>query len=93
MFSSVFVILAFLLSLGFSGILAAALITYIRRTWQLMRSEGDGSIQHRILDGVDQLHARMDFLQERMERMEQALQENDDPSRLPSGGRENPNQG
>jgi len=90
MFSSVFVILAFLLSLGFSGILAAALITYIRRTWQLMRSEGDGSIQYRILDGVDQLHTRMDFLQERME---QALQENDDPSRLPSGGRENPNQG
>ncbi len=88
MFSSVFVILAFLLSLGFSGILAAALITYIRRTWQLMRSEGDGSIQHRILDGVDQLHARIDFMQERMERMEKALQEKEDLSRLPPGGSE-----
>ena len=86
MFSSVFVILAFLLSLAFSGILVAALLTYIRRTWQLIRGESDGSIQHRILDGVDQLHVRMDLLQEGMERLERGLQAGDDPPILPSQG-------
>lgn len=86
MFSSVFIVLAFLLSLGFSGILAVALLTYIRRTWQLMQGERDGSIQHRILDGVDQLHVRMDLLQERLEHLEKALQDGDDTLELPPGG-------
>ena len=83
MFSSVFVVLALILSIGFSGILAVALLTYIRRTWQLIRGESDGSIQHRILDGVDQIHARMDFLQERMKRLEKALQDGDARLGLP----------
>lgn len=85
MFSSVFVILAFLVSLGFSGIIAVALFTYIRRTWQVMRSEREGSIHHRILDGLDQIHIRMDFLQERMESLEKSLREAAPPPELPGG--------
>lgn len=68
-----FVILMFLLSAAFSGLLGVALITYVRRTWQLIRAESDDSVQRRILDGIDQLHARMDLVSDRLDRVEGLL--------------------
>jgi hypothetical protein len=71
--TGIFVILAFLLSISFSGLVAFALITYIRRTWQVIRSEEVGSIQYRIVDELEQIRTQNYLLAERLERMEGAL--------------------
>jgi hypothetical protein len=62
-----------LLSAAFSALLGVSLITYVRRTWQLIRAESDDSIQHQILDGIDQLQTRMDLVSERLDRVEGLL--------------------
>ncbi len=68
-----FFTLMFFLSLAFSGIVGVALLTYVRRTWQLIRAESDHSIQHQILDGIDQLQTRLDLISERMDGLEGLL--------------------
>lgn len=70
---SLIVVLMFIVSLAFSGLVCAALITYVRRTWQLIRSESDQSMQYRILDGIDQLQTRLDVLTERVDGLERRL--------------------
>ena len=66
-------VLAWVLSVGFSVLVAAGIITYIRRTLQLMRAEQDGSPQERMLDGIDHVQTQLYLLSERMERMERHL--------------------
>jgi hypothetical protein len=84
---------AFALSLGFSGLVAVALISYIRRTWQTIRSESDHSIDHQILDGIDQIQTRLDLLAERMDGMERALLPGPSRQELSEGqGEANPQQ-
>ena len=68
-----FFILMFILSIAFSGLVGVALLTYVRRTWQLIRAESDRSIQHRILDGIDQLQTRMDLLSDRLDGLDGSL--------------------
>lgn len=89
------VLLAFLVSVAFSGLVGIALITYVRRTWQLIRAESDHSIQHRILDGIDQLQTRLDLLSERMGEVERSLppgpsQEETRNGEAPPGPHESP---
>lgn len=66
-------ILMFIMSVAFSGLVGVALLTYVRRTWQLIRAESDQSIQHQILDGIDQLQTRMDLVSERLDGLERTL--------------------
>ena len=66
-------ILMFILSVAFSGLVGVALLTYVRRTWQLIRAESDRSIQHQILDGIDQIQTRMDLVSGRLKGLERAL--------------------
>ena len=68
-----FFILMFILSIAFSGLVGVALLTYVRRTWQLIRAESDRSVQHQILDGIDQLQTRMDLLSDRLDGLEGSL--------------------
>ena len=68
-----FFILMFIMSVAFSGLVGVALLTYVRRTWQLIRAESDHSPQHQILDGIDQLQTRMDLVSERLDGLERAL--------------------
>mgnify|MGYP001028028814 CR=1 FL=1 len=73
------------ISVAFSGLVGVALFTYIRRTWQLIHADQDGSVHRRILDGVDEIQMRMDLLAERMDRMEaEHLGDGLDPGLLPS---------
>ncbi len=69
--------------LGLTVLGAAALITYIRRTSQLRRSEEDGSVQVQMLDELQQLGIQLSLLNERMERIEHRLPIGDELPALP----------
>ena len=86
MITSGFMVVAMLLSLGFSGLVAFALFTYIRRTWQVIRSEEMDSVQFRILDELDQLRTQNHALVERLERIEGSLQARLGPGSEDEGG-------
>ncbi|NNF12283.1 MAG: hypothetical protein HKN72_03625 [Gemmatimonadetes bacterium] len=60
-------------SIAFSAVVGFAAITYIRRTWQLMRAEDDGSAQDRLLDGMDHLENQMHLVAERLRGLEGRL--------------------
>ena len=66
-------IVMWVVSLAFSVVVGAAALTYIRRTWQLIRSDADGSAQERILDGVDHLETQMHLVAERLGALESRL--------------------
>ena len=53
-------------SVTFGVIAAAAMVTYVRRTWQLTRADEDGSNLEQILDGIERLETRLDLLGERL---------------------------
>ena len=76
-------ILSAVLGTLFTLLLGGALLTYIRRTLQVIRAERDGSIHHRILDELDQLRIVESMNVERLDRIE-ALLEGQVPS-LPPG--------
>lgn len=91
MFAGGISLLMALLGFGFMGLLGGALFTYIRRTWQVIRSEEVGSIHFRILDELDQLSTQSLILSERLDRIEKGLPglgdrygANPDPRGLPS---------
>ena len=60
-----------LASVVFGVIVAAAMVTYVRRTWQLMRADEDGSKHDRILDGIDRMETRLEAMSERLARLEE----------------------
>ncbi len=78
-------IVMWVVSLAFSVVVGAAALTYIRRTWQLIRSDADGSAQDRILDGVDHLETQMHLVAERLGALEGRLAELDERLGGPTG--------
>lgn len=68
----VFVVM-WVVSIAFSALIGAAAITYIRRTWQLIRSDSDLSTTDRLLDGVDHLENQMHLVAERLGSLEERL--------------------
>ena len=74
-------VLAWILSIGFTLLIGAGVITYIRRTWQLIRADSDGSAQERILDGVDQLQSQLYAISDRLDRLESRLEPADSARR------------
>ncbi len=56
-----------------SLLIGAALITYIRRTWQQIRLDSDGSTHDRILDALDQVQIQLYSMSERLEGLERRL--------------------
>lgn len=69
-------------SIAFSAVIGLAAITYIRRTWQQIRAEADGSAHDRLLDGIDHLENQMHLVAERLSSLERQLAELD--GRLPA---------
>jgi hypothetical protein len=78
-------IVAWVMSIGLMVLVAAGVVTYIRRTWQQIASHTDESVEDRILDGLDQLQTQLYMLSERLERIERRLGEGegDGAHRLP----------
>lgn len=63
---NVFMVVVWLASAGMSLVIAVALITWVVRTWQLMKGESSGSSSDQILDGIDQLRLQVDAMSERL---------------------------
>lgn len=82
--SYVFVI-AWVASVVFTILIGAGIITYIRRTWQLMRAAEDGSSQDQVLDTLDQIQTQLYSVSERLGRLEHRLDSGDEQQRLSSG--------
>ena len=59
-------VLMLIMGVALSGLVGVAPPTHIGRIWPLIRAYSDHSIQHQILDGVDQLQTRLDLLSERL---------------------------
>ncbi len=72
--SPFFVITACGVSLVFTALVGVGLVTFVRRTWQLVRSGEDQSTQAQILDGLDQVQTRLYSMSERLGRLEQRLE-------------------
>lgn len=70
--NAIFFIIWFV-SFAMSVIIGAAAITYIRRTWQLIRSENDDPTSDRLLDGIDRLETQLFSMSERLARMEERM--------------------
>lgn len=62
-----------LISLVAWGGVGFALYLWIRKTLLQIRSEGEGSIHHRILDEVEQVRMEMAILGDRLHRMEERM--------------------
>ena len=71
--NSFFFAFMFALSAAFTGLLGVALLTYVTRTWQLIRGERDESTQQRLLDGIDHVQDRITLVNERLARLEERL--------------------
>jgi hypothetical protein len=81
-----------LMGFAFMGLLGGALFTYIRRTWQVIRSEQVGSVHSHILDELDKLSTQSSIVSERLNRIEgslaglgEASEGHRAPGRFPSG--------
>jgi hypothetical protein len=59
-------------SIVFGVIAAAAMATYIRRTWQLIRADEGGSKLDQVLDGLDRIETRLHAMSARLSSAEQA---------------------
>lgn len=70
--SFIFIVL-WVLSGIFSVIAAAGILTYVMRTWQLIRAEGEGSVQSQLLDSMEQVQTQLYSMSERLERLEGRL--------------------
>lgn len=64
-------VLLWLGSIALGCIAAAAMVTYVRRTWQLIHFDEEGSSQQRILDGIDQVQTQLQAMSERLEKLEE----------------------
>ena len=74
---NLFFLLAWILSAAFTVLIGAGIVTYLRRTWQLIRAEGEGSWQSQLLDSIDQVQTQLYSMSERLERLEQRLSPGD----------------
>jgi uncharacterized protein YlxW (UPF0749 family) len=84
--SFVFVI-AWIFSVLFTILIGAGIITYVRRTWQLMQAGEDGSSQDQLLDSLDQIQTQLYSVSERLGRLERRLDsgDGDEQQRLSPG--------
>lgn len=80
-------VLAWVFSAVFTILIGAGIITYIRRTWQLMRADDDGSPQDQLLDTLDQIQTQLYSVSERLTRLERRLEggDGDEQPRLSAG--------
>jgi len=77
MFTYFFMALAGLASLTLPVLLVIALVTYIRRGQRLQGQEMNDSLRTAVLDSLDQVHLRLDALNDRLARLEQTLEVGD----------------
>lgn len=77
MFTYLFMALAGLASLALPVLLVIALVTYIRRGHQLQGQEASDSLRAAVLDSLDQVHLRLDALNDRLARIERSLEASD----------------
>lgn len=66
-------IFAWVVSVVGTVLLGAVAVTYIRRTWQLIRAEEDDPTRERLLDGIDHLENQMHLIGERLGSLEERL--------------------
>ena len=66
-------VLAWIFSVLGSLLLGAVAITYVRRTWQLIRAEEDDPTRERLLDGLDHLETQIHLVSQRLGTMEDRL--------------------
>ncbi len=74
---SIALVVMWLASVTVGVIAAAAMVTYVRRTWQQMRLDEKGPAHEEILDGIERIEVRLSAMSERIERIER--------ERLPPG--------
>ena len=65
--------IAIIASLVLPVVAVVGIVTYIRRTRQLQEAMGDGSPHAAVLDSLDQVHARLDTMSDRLARVEETL--------------------
>lgn len=65
--------LTWVLSAAFTLLIGAGVVTYIRRTWQLIRSHSDESVDDRLLDGIDQIQTQLYRVNERLSEVERLV--------------------
>jgi hypothetical protein len=70
MLMSLAMMIAFFASLVLPVVGVVAVVTYVRRTKQLERMDGDGSLIATLLDSMEQVHVRLDAINARLKRME-----------------------
>jgi hypothetical protein len=87
---SILFVLAWVFSAVFTILIGAGVITYVRRTWQLIKADEDGSPQEQLLDSLDQIQTQLYSVSERLGRLERQLEAGDAGERrgLPPGDEE-----
>lgn len=70
---NLFFVVAWVVSVLGTLLLGAVAVTYIRRTWQLIRAEDDDPTRERLLDGIDHLENQMHLVAERLGSLEERL--------------------
>lgn len=75
-----FVVLATIASLALPVLGVIVLLTFIRRGRQLHGQGADDSLRAAVLDSLDQVHLRLDAMNERLARVERSLGAGDDRS-------------
>ena len=63
--------LVWLGSIVFGCIAAATMVTYMRRTWQVIREGERGSTHDQLMDGIDRIETRLEAMSDRLERLEE----------------------
>lgn len=98
--SDLFLVVAWIISGIGTLLLGAVAVTYIRRTWQLIRAEDDDPTRERLLDGLDHLENQMHLvgrrlgdLEEKLDGIERHLGAGKAPSELTAGRQESGTEG
>lgn len=66
-------VIGVVLSVIFYGVILVGGVLFVRRTWNQIRAEGDGSVHMRLLDEVQRLQFQVEMTNERLGRMEGKL--------------------
>ena len=69
--TSIVIVLVWLGSISVGCIAAAAMVTYVRRTWQLIQLDEEGSSQQQLLDGIDRLETQLQAMSDRLHKLEE----------------------
>ena len=80
MFMPFFMLIGFIMSLVVPVAIVIGIVTYVKRTRQLQELESGGS-HMAVLDSLDQVHIRLDAISERLARVEEHLDADDEEAR------------